>query len=554
MAALGKIRQIRYYMYSEFRIQYHQLPYKSECHFEFSMTKLLTISDAVATHARLTPGKTGARDSQRALTYAEWNERVSRLAAGLLARGLRKGDRVAVLAYNCLEWMEIYVALARAGLVAVPINFRLTAAEIAYIAGHAEATAVIAGPEFCATVDMIRDQIPRCTGCFVVIGAAPSPAWVAYEDVMASGSAAAKFEAVHPDDLCALMYTSGTTGRPKGAMRSHSGSSLMALATALEMGFTRDDTGLLVMPLCHANSLYFGTTFIHLGATCIVDDRRSFDPEALLATLAHDRVTFTSLVPTHYIMLLSLPAEVKRQYDVSSVGKLLISSAPARKDTKLAILDQFRNGKLYELYGSTEHGWVTLLRPHEQIDRLGSVGREWAGSGPIRILDESGAEVADGEVGELYARTPYVFDGYWKNDEKTAEAFRGGWSSVGDMARRDGDGYIWLVDRKSNMIITGGENVYPSEVESVLGALPAVKDVAVIGISHAKWGEAVHAVVVLKEGQSATVEEVRAWCKARLAGFKCPTSVSFIADADMPRTATGKIQHRLLKTQLSASG
>ena len=518
------------------------------------MTKLLTISDAVTTHARLTPLKVGARDSQRALTYAAWNERASRLGAGILALGLRKGDRIAIVAYNCVEWMEIYVALARAGLVAVPINFRLTAAEIAYIAGDAEAKAVIAGVEFCATLDTIRSDIPQCTGCFVVIGAAPSTKWVAYEDVVAFGGTAATFESVHPDDLCALMYTSGTTGRPKGAMRSHAGSSLIALATALEMGFTCDDTGLLVMPLCHANSLYFGTTFIHLGATCIVDDRRSFDPEALLARLAGDRVTFTSLVPTHYTMLLSLPSQVKRQYDVSSVGKLLISSAPARKDMKLAILEQFRNGKLYELYGSTEHGWVTLLRPHEQIDRLGSVGREWAGSGPIRILDESGNEVPDGEVGELYARTAYVFDGYWKNPEKTAEAFRGDWSSVGDMARRDGDGYIWLVDRKSNMIISGGENVYPSEVESVLATFPKVRDVAVIGIAHAKWGEAVHAALVLHEGQSSTTQEVREWCKQRLAGFKCPVTVSFIADAEMPRTATGKIQHRLLKAQLSVLG
>jgi fatty-acyl-CoA synthase len=517
------------------------------------MTQLLTISDAVATHARLRPSKVGARDSQRALTYAQWDERASRLGAALLARGLRKGERVALLATNCLEWMELYVALARASLVAVPINFRLTGSEIAYIVDHAEAKAIIAGAEFCAVVDSIRDQIPTCTGCFVVIGAAPSTAWTAYEDLMASASAAAPFEAVHPDDLCALMYTSGTTGRPKGAMRSHSGSSLIALATALEMGFTPDDTGLLVMPLCHANSLYFGTTFIHLGATCIVDDRRSFDPEALLAVLARDRVTFTSLVPTHYIMLLSLPPEVKHQYDVSSVGKLLISSAPARKDTKLAILEHFRNGKLYELYGSTEHGWVTLLRPHEQIDRLGSVGREWAGSGPIRILGEDGNEVPDGEVGELYARTPYVFDGYWKDPDKTAEAFRGAWSSVGDMARRDSSGYIWLVDRKSNMIISGGENVYPSEVESVLGALPKVKDVAVIGLPHPKWGEAVHAVLVLHAGASLDTEEVRLWCKQRLAGFKCPTSMSFIPDADMPRTATGKIQHRLLKARLAAA-
>jgi fatty-acyl-CoA synthase len=517
------------------------------------MTRLLTISDAVAAHARLSPAKLGARDSRRALSYAEWDGRATRLAAGLLARGLAKGDRVGVLAYNCVEWMEIYVALARAGLVAVPVNFRLTGPEIAYILGHAEAGAVIAGPEFTGTVDGIRGELPVARDRFVVLGDAPNAGWAAYEDVIATGDASWDFPPVKQDDTCALMYTSGTTGRPKGAIRSHGGSSLIAFATALEMGFTRDDVGLLVMPLCHANSLYFGTTFVHLGATCVIDDRRSFDPEALVRTLAEEKVTFTSLVPTHYIMVLALPEAVKRRYDVGSVGKLMISSAPARRDTKLAILEFFRNGKLYELYGSTEHGWVTLLRPHEQLDKLGSVGREWAGSGAIRILDEHGNEVPDGEVGELYSRTSYVFDGYWKNAEKTAEAFRGDWCSVGDMARRDEQGYIWLVDRKSNMIISGGENVYPSEVEGVLGAHPKVKDVAVIGVPHDKWGEAVQAVIVLHEGQAASAEEMRAWCKQSLAGFKCPASVMFIADADMPRTATGKILHRVLRQRVVPS-
>ena len=316
------------------------------------------------------------------------------------------------------------------------------------------------------------------------------------------------------------------------------------------MGFTRNDTALLVMPLCHANSLYFGTTFIHMGATCIIDDRRSYDPEALLATLAQEKVTFTSLVPTHYIMLLALPEEVQQRYDVTAVDKLMISSAPARKDTKLAILEFFSNSRLHELYGSTEAGWVTLLRPEEQITRLGSVGREWAGSGAIRLLDENRREVADGEVGELFSRTAYVFDGYWKNTQKTAEAFAGEWCSVGDMARRDAEGYIWLVDRKSNMIISGGENIYPSEVEAALGAHPKVKDVAVIGVPHDKWGESVQAVVVLHDGESSTPEELRDWCKQRLAGFKCPTSVVFIEEAEMPRTSTGKTLHRVLRQKL----
>ena len=330
------------------------------------------------------------------------------------------------------------------------------------------------------------------------------------------------------------------------------GSTLIALATALEMGFTHADTALLVMPLCHANSLYFSHTFVHLGATCVIDDRRSFDPEALLTTLASERITFTSLVPTHYIMMLGLPPEVKARHDVSRVEKLMISSAPARKDTKLAILEHFRNGRLYELYGSTEAGWVTLLRPHEQIEQLGSVGREWAGSGPIRLLDPEGREVPDGQVGELFSRTPYVFDGYWKNPEKTGEAFRGAWCSVGDMARRDEHGFIHLVDRKSNMIISGGENVYPSEVESVLGGHPAVKDVAVVGVPHDKWGEAVHAVVVLHQGARLDEAELIDWCRPRMAGYKRPQTVRFVTEAEMPRTATGKILHRVLRDTRAA--
>ena len=517
------------------------------------MNQLLTLSDAVATHARLSPGKLAARDSRRRLTFAEWNDRASRLANGLLGLGLAKGDRVALLAYNCVEWMEMYAALARAGLVAVPINFRLTPPEIAYIAQHSEARAVIAQDELADRIDAIRGELALDAACHVAFGDAVPAGWTAYESLIAGAAATPPAVEVKPQDMSALMYTSGTTGRPKGAVRSHEGSTLIALATALEMGFSSRDTALLVMPMCHANSLYFSHTFVHLGATCVIDDRKSFDPEALLATLARDRVTFTSLVPTHFIMMLGLPEATKAKYDVRAVEKLMISSAPARRDTKLAIMDFFRNGQLYELYGSTEAGWVTLLRPHEQFDHLGSVGREWAGSGPIRLLDTDGREVPDGEVGELFSRSPYAFDGYWKNPEKTAEAFRGDWCSVGDMARRDEKGYIHLVDRKSNMIISGGENVYPSEVETVIGAHPKVKDVAVIGLPHEKWGEAVHAVVVLHAGQQADEAELQDWCRSRMAGFKRPQSFRFVQEDGMPRTATGKILHRVLRDRLATA-
>ena len=516
------------------------------------MSDLLTLGEAVAAHARLRPHKCAVRDSQRELTFAEWHERANGLANGLFDLGLDPGDRVVVLAYNCAEWMEIYVALARAGLVAVPVNFRLTSAEIAYIVGHCEAQAVIAQHDLAVRFGPIRGDIAVPREAYVEFGGGdPAKGWQSYEGLIGAAPVTDPAVTVDTADPCALMYTSGTTGRPKGAIRSHAGNSLLALATALEFQFGRDDVALLVMPLCHANSLYFAHTFAALGATCVIDDRPSFDPEALLATMARERVTFTSLVPTHYIMILALSEAARAAYDVSAVKRLLISSAPARRETKLAILEQFPNAGLYEMYGSTEAGYVTVLHPEEQIAKVGSVGREWVGTWPIRLLDADGNEVDDGEVGELFSRTPYVFDGYWKDPAKTAECFRDRWCSVGDMAFRDADGYIHLVDRKSNMIISGGENVYPSEVEAVIAAHPRVKDVAVIGVPDDKWGEAVHAVVIPHDDQRVSEPEIIDWCRTRVAGYKRPRSVAFIAEADMPRTATGKIMHRVLRDRHS---
>ena len=519
---------------------------------------VLTLSDHVAAHARTRPSRLASRDSRRTLTYGEWDVRASRLANALLARGLHPGDRIALLAHNSVEWLEIYAALARAGLVAVPVNFRLRAPEIAYIVDHSEARAAIVQEALRdeAEAALAKSEIdPRRR---FVFGSAPeqtAPAgWTSYEAIIATAASTPPEVAVKPQDLFALMYTSGTTGRPKGAMRSHHGNALIALATALEFGLTARDNALLVMPLCHANSLYFALTFAMLGATIVVDDRPHFDPAATLAALAESRITFTSLVPTHYIMMLGLPEAVKASHDLAAVGKLLISSAPARAETKREVMALFPHAKLFELYGSTEAGWVTILRPEEQLQRLGTVGRECAASGAIRLLDAQGREVADGQVGELYSRTAYVFDGYWKDPQKTAEAFRGDWCSVGDLALRDADGYIHLVDRKSHMIISGGENIYPSEVESVLASHGAVQDVAVVGVPDDKWGESVLAVVVVRPGEAVGEAELLDWCRRRVAGYKRPRAVRFIDEAEMPRTATGKIQHRVLRERMVAKG
>jgi fatty-acyl-CoA synthase len=519
------------------------------------MGHLAHIGDVLGMYARMFPDKVGARDLERAMTFQTWNARACRLANALSGIGLSQGDRVCVLAYNCLEWVEIYAATAMAGLVAVPINFRLLAPEIQYIVDNCEARAIIVQDVLLDTIEVVRGELAVPADNFIVFGAARRRAgYRDYEDLIAKASDRRPDANVTADDPWTLMYTSGTTGKPKGAIRSHRGSAMLSLVTEVEMALRRRDAALLVMPMCHANSLYFFGAFAYLGAACTIYSRRSFDPEHLLRTLAEGGATFTSLVPTHYIMMLGLPAATRARHDVGAVTKLMISSAPARRDTKLAIMEHFRNSGLFELYGSTEAGWVTMLQPDEQLTKLGSVGRECVGSRPVRLLDPDGNAVPDGEPGELYSCNAYTFDGYWKLPEKTKEAFRGDYCTVGDLARRDGDGYIYLVDRKSNMIISGGENVYPSEVEALVGAHPKVKDVAVIGVADAKWGERVHAVIIPADGQTPTEEEILDWCRSRIAGHKRPRSASFIAEDEMPRTATGKILHRVLRQRHSVGG
>ncbi|PWB58157.1 MAG: long-chain fatty acid--CoA ligase [Bradyrhizobiaceae bacterium] len=516
------------------------------------MTGLLHLGDVLAGHARVHGDRIGARDLDRAMSFREWNARACRLANALLGLGLAKGDRVAVLAYNCVEWLEIYAASAKAGIVAVPINFRLVAGEIRFIVENCGARALIVQDALTAPIEEVRGDLPIEAGRYIIIGA-PVPGYLGYEALLARARDSEPGRAVAPADPWMLMYTSGTTGKPKGAIRSHGAGAMLSLVTAVELGFNVADSGLLAMPMCHANSLYFASTLITCGGAVGVYSRRSFDPEHFLRSFATGGESFTSLVPTQYIMMLELPAAVRDACDTQRVRKLMISSAPARPDTKRAIMDYFANAGLFELYGSTEAGWVTMLHPDEQFSKLGSVGRECVGTGPIRLIGEDGAEVADGEVGELYSRTPYVFDGYWGLPEKTREAFRGDYCTVNDMARRDADGYYWLVDRKSNMIISGGENIYPSEVEALLAGHPAVREAAVVGLPDAKWGERVHGVVVLAEGRAAGEAELLAWCRDRIAGYKRPRSISIIGKSEMPRTATGKVQHRVLKTRLTDS-
>ena len=513
------------------------------------MGAILTLGQMLAVHHRLQPDRVGARDLDREMTFGQWNDRACRLANGLAGLGLRKGDRVAVFAYNCIEWVEIFVAGAKAGLVVVPLNFRLISKEIRYILEDAGAAALIVEDQLAGAIEEIRGDLHFPEKRIVFFGWAHCPSgWQSYEELIAAGSASEPQCGIALDDSCMLLYTSGTTGNPKGAIRSHRANALLSLVTDIELRLTRDDAALLVMPMCHANSIYFFGAFSYCGGVTNVYSRKSFDPEHCVRYLGEGTSTFTSLVPTHFIMMLGLADAMSRREELARVTKLMISSAPARPDTKRAVMEMFKNSGLYELYGSTEGGWVTMLHPDEQFTHLGTVGRECVGSGPIRFLDDQGREVPDGEAGELFSQNAYTFDGYWNLPEKTAAAFNNGACSVGDIGRRDEEGFIRLVDRKSNMIISGGENVYPSEVEAVIATHPAVHEIAIIGLPDEKWGETVHAVVVLKPNAAPDADSFTAFCRKKLAGYKRPRAYSFLHDDEVPRTATGKVLHRKLRT------
>jgi acyl-CoA synthetase (AMP-forming)/AMP-acid ligase II len=516
------------------------------------LSVLQTIGQVLSAQARLQPDRIAARDLTRSMTYREWNARACRLANALLGSGLRRGDRVAILAYNRVEWAEIYAAAAKAGIVAVPINFRLTGPELQYIIEDCGASTVIVEAVFTAVVDVVRPELSLTGDRYVVIGESAIAGYLDYEALIAKASEREPEVIVSIDDTWALMYTSGTTGRPKGAIRNHRGVAMLALMTGVELSLRREDDALLVMPMCHANSLFFFAAFVYLGAAVTIFSRPSFDPVLCLRTFAQAGSTFTSLVPTQYNMLLDVPAAERGGADFARVGKLMVSSAPARVETKRAVMEMFPNSGLFELYGSTEGGWVTMLHPHEQFDKLGTVGRETVGSAPIRMLDDDGNEVADGTPGELYSCNPYHFEGYWNNPQKTAEAFRGEYMTVGDIALREADGYIRLVDRKKNMIISGGENVYPSEVEAMLSSHPAVRDVAVVGRPDEKWGEIVQAAIVCRAGAKISAAELIEWAKPRIAGYKRPREILFLEADEMPRNATGKILHRVLRDLLAA--
>ncbi len=495
----------------------------------------LLISSGLRASAARTPDKTALICEERSLTYRELASRSARVAGAAIRAGLRKGDRVALVAPNCLEYPELMCGLTDAGLIVATLSPRLTEREIREACEDCGARWIIAHP---AAAPVVPKSAAACERVL----------WLGeeYEGWIASADPVGPVAELTERDPFTLVYSSGTTGKPKGIVISHRSRTLTFHAMAMEYGcYGPDDLQLGIAPMSHGAGFAFIMASLFFGGAVEVLPR--FEAETVLSRLAATPFTGVFMVPAHFHAIFALePAVLARYQGRFPFLRTIMSNASALPQaTKARIVDYWGEGLLHETYGSTEAGIVTNLRPVDQLRRLQSVGLPFA-LNEVRLLDEEGHEVGPGEVGELYSRSPYLFEGYFGKPEETAAALREGWVTAGDLARRDEDGYLYIVDRKKDMVVTGGFNVYPREIEEQLVMHPTVAEAAVVGVPDAHWGEALVAFIVPRPGCSLDDSALETFCRERLAGYKVPKR--FLSINELPRNAGGKV----LKNELRA--
>jgi long-chain acyl-CoA synthetase len=496
------------------------------------------VPDILAVHAATQPEKPALIQDDRAVTYAELNRRANRVAHAFAGLGVGEADRVAIMKSNSIDGFEISAGLRKIKAVTVPVNFRLRGPEVEYILNDSGANVIVAGPGFIEVIDAVRDQI---TGdrTYVAAGAAAPSGWVDYGALLAEASEA------EPDEGettlgAAMIYTAGTTGHPKGAYRPNGTDVEQVLRVIQAFELTPNDVHLEAGPGYHsAVGAYCALTLLLCGTVVIMP---KFDAERALQLIQEHRVSTTFMAPTLVQRIMDLPDEVRARYDVSSMRAIFVGAAPCPISLKERAMGYFGE-VLWEFYGASETGFNTVLRPEDQLRKPGSCGRAIEGS-EVRLLDEAGREVPVGTPGQVWVRDPSQAE-YWRKPDATNHSLRDGFFTVGDIAYRDDEGYYYICDRKIDMIISGGVNIYPAEIEAVLHAHPAVRDVAVVGVPDDHWGESVKAVVELQPGAPASADELIAWCGERLADYKRPRSVDFVDE--LPRGLDGKLLKRKVR-------
>ena len=483
----------------------------------------------------------------RRLTWGELDATINRLAGALVARGVKGGGRVALMLPNGVEYLIAQQALARIGGTAVQIGYRSKPAEIAYILNNAEPKATLLHASFIDAMREARGIADGKGGPMVVVGGEGTVTEGEATDwdralAASSPEVPSREQTRGGDGGGVIVYTSGTTGKPKGANRSWKKTGFESVADMiLQVGMTADDRHLVVCPLYHSAAPAFVAIMASLGATIVLMNH--FEPEGALDIIQRERITCTLMVPTMLIRITNLPKATLAKYDTSSLRWVMSGAAPLPTDAARRFMDQF-GPVLWNFYGATETGLVTLAGPKDHVSRPGTIGKKMRGN-DIRLLDDAGNEVRPGEIGELYARNATLISGYHKNDEATKSSQREGFFSVGDMGRLDGDGYYYLESRKHDMVISGGVNIYPREIEDHLNTHPAILEVAVIGLPDPEWGETLAAFVVVRDGESINATEVMEYCRTHLADFKRPRKVTFLLE--LPRNPTGKILKRELR-------
>lgn len=523
---------------------------------ELSRYKIGTYADVIYRNALLYPDKEAFIYGSKRVTFSAFNANVNRLVHALQAMGLKKADSIGILSWNCIECTEINGAAMKGGFIVVPFSPRLQSEELHYIINDSEVKVLFVGKELIPLLNSLKKRLPNIRQYISLEEKAPG--MIDYDDLLKSSPETEPDTDVNEDDPFIIFYTSGTTGIPRGAVYTHYKKIEEARTKIITAGLRHQDKHVMILPLFHIGGWSHFWAFFLIGASNVIMVNRSFDPSATLLTIQNEKATDLHIVPTHLVSILSLPD--LDQYDLSSLKQIWYAASPMPLELLKRGIARF--GPIFgQGYGQSESGPdITILpeeshkvisQPETEQKILTSCGQPclWVHA---RIVDNQGRDVEAFEVGEIIVESKSVMSGYWKKPELTAEVMIDGWLHTGDLGYYDDRGYLYIVDRKKDLIITGGENVYPREVEEVLYCHPAIAEVAVIGVPDDLWIERVHAEVVLKEGQSATKEEVIEFCKQHLAHYKAPKSVEFVKF--LPKNPQGKILKRELRKKYWKEG